>query len=336
MSSPAVTSFRFCLLLFAGAALLSSLTAAESAILVPIEGLPHPDTYDTFLVAEDAFGLSSPRLGVVPKMLEFETDPVSRRPKFGVQYEFSPGSPAFASLTASLRYHQDPAEIKEIMTAAEAKLGMSSGTIQLSSLNPFSSRLSFFLKSDDNSIKMQSLSPSSGSLTASYPVVVDLSTLSKSRLRGLLGGASAVGGFAAQTESNSSIYERKNDAGDWEAIINWMKSFPALSIRMLAFPNNELAKSRLDIRLAIAVALGAPSIVSSGGVYILGWDMTAPEVAAKLTKALSDARSSGPLAKVAEKYENGTVMPLENVCASLVAQILDLSTGTPGCAGLQQ
>src|SRR5882757_1059651 len=105
----------------AAAAVCSNALVAESAILVQIDGLPHAGSYDTFLVANDVPGLANPLLGVVPKLLEFEKDASSGRPRFGVQYDFSPGAPAFASLTASLRYHQDTTEIKSILAAAEAR-----------------------------------------------------------------------------------------------------------------------------------------------------------------------------------------------------------------------
>lgn len=321
-------------LLLAGMAVTSGVSAASSAILVKIDGLPYADAYDTFLVANDAAGLADPRLGMVPKVLEFEKDAASGRPKFGVQYDLSAGSPPFVSLTASLRYHQDQTETKSVLAAAEMRLGMASGTLQPASLNVFTTRISFFIKLADGSVKTQSISSSPSSLNVSLPAVVDLSFLTKPQLRDLLEGAVPTAGFLGQVESTAAAFERKSDGGDWESVINWAGSSRALSVRDLAFPDNELAKSRVDIRLAIALALGAPAIVSSGSSYVFGWDMTLPAHKARLQKLVDDAKSGGALARIADKYQNGSIMPLTNICSSLGNQIVDISTGSLGCSGL--
>ena len=335
MSSSMVVLRAALVLLLAGVAVSSGVGVAMSAILVKIDDLPHAEAYDTFLVANDAAGLASPRLGIVPKILELEEDAASGRPKFGVQYDLSTANTSpFVSLTASLRYRQNQTEIKSVLAAAEVRLGMSSGTLQPASLNLFTTRISFFVKLADGSLKTQRLSISPSSLNASYPAVVDLSFLAKPQLRDLLGGTAPAGGFVGEIESMAAAFERKNDGSDWEGVINWAGSSRALSVRDLAFPGNELAKARVDIRLAIALALGAPSIVSSDSGYVLGWDMTLPAHKAKLQKLVDDAKSSGALSKIADKYQNGSIMLLTNVCSSLGNQIVDISTGSLGCSGL--
>lgn len=335
MSSSTVVRRTALVLVLAGMTIAGGVGAASSAILVKIDGLPYADAYDTFLVANDVAGLANPRLGIVPKVLEFERDAASGRPKFGVQYDLSAGAtPAFVSLTASLRYRQDQTEIRSVLAAAEAKLGMGSGTLQLASLNAFTTRISFFVKLADGSLKTQSLAPSQSTLNASYPAVVDLSFLARPQLKDLLAGAAPAGGFVGEIEAATPAFERKNDSGDWENVIGWAESSQVLSVRDLAFPGNDLAKSRVDIRLAIALALGAPSIVSSASSYVFGWDMTFPAHKTKLQKLVDDAKSSGALTKIADKYQNGSVMPLTNLCSSFGSQIVDVSTGSPGCSGL--
>ncbi|MGJ4924817.1 hypothetical protein [Bradyrhizobium oligotrophicum] len=334
MSSSTVVRKLALVLVLAGAAAASG-RSARSAILVKIDGLPYAETYDTFLVATDVAGLANPRLGIVPKVLEFERDAVSGRPKFGVQYDLSVGNTSpFVSLTASLRYRQDQTEIRSVLTAAETKLGMGSGTLQPASLNAFTTKISFFVKLADGSLKTQDLSPSPSALNATYPVVVDLSFLAKPQLKDLLAGAAPAGGFVGEIEAATPAFERKNDGGDWENVIGWAVASKVLSIRDLTFPGNDLAKSRVDIRLAIALALGAPSIVSTGSSYVFGWDTTLPAHKAKLQKLVDDAKSSGALTKIADKYRNGSVMPLTDLCSSFGGQIVDISTGSPGCSGL--
>lgn len=317
------------------AAAVSFAAAADAAVLIPLDGLPHADGYDTFLVAEDAAGLSNPILGIVPKQLEFDLDNTTKRPKFGIQYDFS-GNQNFISLTASLRYRQAPGELKDITAAAESRLGMNAGTLRLASLNVFTTTVSFFYRTPDNSIKTNAVLAARSPLTATYPVVVDLSSVPKSQVRDLLTGSAATGGFVGRTESNAAVYERKNDASDWEAIVDWARSFKALSVRQLALPSNSLAKSRPDVRLAIALALGTPSVVAFEGSYIFGWDMSPPSVASQLKKIVDDAKSRGPLLKISDKYENGIIMTLDNVCSTMATQIVDISSGATGCTGLEQ
>jgi hypothetical protein len=321
-------------LFLVGMALVSGVSGAKSAILVKIDGLPHADAYDTFLVANDAAELANARLGIIPKILEFEKDAASGRPKFGVQYDLSAGNPPFVSLAASLRYRQDQTEIRSVLAAAETRLGMAAGTLQPASLSVFTTKISFFIRLADGSVKTQSVSNSPSSLNVSLPAVVDLSFLTRPQLKDLLQGAVPTAGFLGQVDSTAAAFERKNDGSEWENVINWAGSSRALSVRDLAFPDNELAKSRVDIRLAIALALGTPSIVSAGSSYVFGWDMTLPAHKASLQKLVDDAKSSGALAKIADRYQNGSIMPLTNVCSSLGNQVIDISTGSPGCSGL--
>src|SRR5262245_869428 len=134
---------------FLGAAVLSFGSAAAATVLVPVDGLSHADSYDTFLAFEDATKPSTPALVIVSKKLEFDTDDLTNRPNFGIQYDFS-GNQNFASLTAALRYRQDPTEIKNITAEAETKLGLTTGTLRLASLNLFSTSVSFFYRAVDN------------------------------------------------------------------------------------------------------------------------------------------------------------------------------------------
>jgi hypothetical protein len=130
---------------------------------------------------------------------------------------------------------------------------------------------------------------------------LDLSKRTKAQLRQLLDGDQPIGGFFGVMDSSAAIFERKNDAAIWSSVVDWAKAMHILSVRQLTFPSEELARSHLDIRIAIGKALGLPSILRSNSSYVLGWNVNTSENANKLAKLVDDEKKSGSIDKVAEQ-----------------------------------
>jgi hypothetical protein len=310
--------------------------AAFGAILVPIAGMPASDVYDIFQVGNDAKDLLNGKVAVIPKRLEFVRDPATNRAKFGLQYSFAAGGdPPFVSLTASLRFHSDKSEISAILAQAENKLGLASGSLKVSSLNIFSSRIAFFIREEDGTMTQLSAGTVANLLDGSTAVSLDLSDRKKKQLLQLFKGKEPVGGFIGVTEGNAGIFERKNDSAALALIVAWAEGKHVLSVKELTFPSDPSVKSRFDLRMAIAKALGLPSIVSFENAYVWGWNLDLPDNAAKLAKLVNEEQQSGSVEKIADQYVGDTVLTLNFVCDALKEQIVDVDTGNTGCGGLE-
>jgi hypothetical protein len=320
----------------AAAALLMFLaigTRAHAAILVTLDGMPLPDLYDVFLLTESTANFTDPKLAVVPRKLEFEADPASGRPRFGLQYDFEPDSAALVQLTAGLRLHFDPAEVNQVLTAAKASTGLPA--LKVAASGPFTIRVALFVPKADGSI-LQMPAASQASVGSTIAASVDLSSVDRDLLVRLLSGDSSAGGFVATLNSPSAIYDRKNDYADWKAVVDWAIGQGVLTVRSLTFPSDAKAKSRPDIRLAIAEALGLPGVVAKDADYVVGWDLKVQGNADSLAKLLSSAAVAGTLTKVASQYVGSAMLPMNSACTKLAKQIVDLSSGEQGCSGLKK
>ncbi len=321
----------------AGAALLMFLaigTRAHAAILVTLDGMPLPDLYDVFLLTESAANFADPKLAVVPRKLEFEVDPASGSPRFGFQYDFEPGSPALVQLTASLRLHFDPAEVDQILAAAKAGTGLPA--LKIAASGSFTTRVALFIPKADGSILQMPAASSQASVGSSIAASVDLASVDRDLLVKLLSSDSSAGGFVATLNSASTIYDRKNDYADWKAVVDWAIAQGVLTVRSLTFPADAKAKSRPDIRLAIAEALGLPGVVAKGADYVVGWDLKVQGNADSLAKLRASAAVAGTLTKVASQYVGSAMLPMNSACSKLAKQIVDLSSGEQGCSGLKK
>ncbi|RWC96038.1 MAG: hypothetical protein EOS73_33905 [Mesorhizobium sp.] len=304
---------------------------ADATVLLPVQDTPHGDEYDVFRVIADEPSGASGLVAVVPRLLTVVGDGNSGNLRFGVQYLFEAGQPAFASLTAALAVEYDPAKVNEILDFLSKKDGGTASSV--ASLNGFTYEVSFVV--ERNGVVTLIDAGTVSDMSAAQAINLDLSDLGKEGLHGLLDGTATTGGFFAEIRAPFAIVEMSSDFDDWKAVIDWVLSTGTLSRSELNMPGDEAIRKFASIREEIEKLLGPPRALKIHGSYALGWDLSDVHLSKKLKEKLEGVKKAS-YRKIASRYEREAFSSLHGVCSTLKDKILDIATGETGCEGLSK
>ncbi len=333
-------------------ALACGSTAAQAASLEPVLlTLAAARRYALFWVHDgETVDAKAPKIGVVPTQIEIATDPVTKRPKLGIQYSFAQPSRPVLIANISAHFHFDREEVKSLLEAAQR----SSDVYRSASQAQFVT-----IPSAATRIHLYTFQPNTGSQVTAVPlgtqvaavtpdstmsVAFDLSALpGKNAAAVFNNGATQIGLFlmqrvdwpvvavspAVEQQPSAAIQALKSEtfieSDKLAAVIQNTGSRPGFLDWLFGRPSNTL-----DIRNV----LGDARVEVIQGQPRFGWLIARDDIQQRL-RAYEASEKGRTLRKLQDSVEVGAFLPLNDLCRRFPEAFLDLDSGRSGCGGLK-